>query len=235
MIKIAIIDDDKSFCNLLEKDINKHMPKIINNFSIDIIDSNFSDTVSNNDFDIIFLDIDLKHINGINLSHSITSQCKKKSLIIFVTSRNDLIFDSLSVQPFYFVRKSNLNDDLIMTFSLLKKHYKHTSSLLTFQYNGRKTNLRKSDIVYIESDFHDVYITTTSDQYVYRSTLKAILNELNSKRFSRIQKSIVINFDYVKEIDENNNVILTTGNIFSINRSYKKEVLKELKEYLLLC
>lgn len=235
MLKTVIIDDDESFCNTFKMNIENYISKITVDYSIDIILYDFVNSINKTNYDIIFLDIDLESINGINLSHLILKTCKSKPLIIFVSSRSDLVFDSLSAQPFHFIRKSNLKNDLPITFNLLKKYFQKNSSLLTFQYKGRKTSIKCCDILYIESDFHDIFITTQTDEYVYRSTLKAILETLNSKRFVRIQKSLIINLDFVQEIDEKNNVILTTGNVFSINRHYKKQALKEFQEYLLLC
>jgi DNA-binding LytR/AlgR family response regulator len=64
--------------------------------------------------------------------------------------------------------------------------------------------------------------------------MKKLLEMMNSNFFIQIQKSIAVNLDFVKEIDESNNIILNNGNIFSINRHYKQEVLNKYKDYLLL-
>lgn len=106
---------------------------------------------------------------------------------------------------------------------------------MTFEFNGRKTKIRKIDILYIESDFHDIHIITLDEEYIYRSTLKKILEKLDSYNFIRIQKSIIVNLDYVKEIDSDNNMILRTGNIFSINRHYKKSAIEAYENHLLKC
>lgn len=235
MLKVVIIDDDLEFCNSFKQVLDQNISKIASTYMIDVISKDFINSLNVLDYDIIFLDIDLKGANGIALAHTISKLRKKTTIIIFVSSRNDLVFESLSVQPFHFIRKSNMIDDLFITTTLLKKYYNQNARFITLKYKGRKTSIKKSDIVYIESDFHDIYISTLLDQYTYRSTLKGILEALNCKCFVRIQKSIAINLDYVKEIDENYNVILTTGNCFSINRHYKKQVLEDFKEYLLLC
>jgi DNA-binding LytR/AlgR family response regulator len=122
----------------------------------------------------------------------------------------------------------------MLVFSLLNNYYKNNSSLITINLHGRKTNIKINTILYLETEGHHTSIITIDNIYTYRCTMKKLLEMMNSNSFIQIQKSIAVNLDFVKEIDESNNIILNNGNIFSINRHYKQEVLNKYKDYLLL-
>lgn len=63
--------------------------------------------------------------------------------------------------------------------------------------------------------------------------MKQLLSTINSTSFVQIQKSITVNFDFVREIDSKNNIVLNNGNIFTISRHFKNDVLIKYEEYLL--
>lgn len=231
-MNIAIIDDDIHFSNMFYQLISKQLSSIFESYNITVINDDFISCLKSNSFNIIFLDIDLKNLTGINLA-AMLKGLKMNPIIIFVSSRNDLVFDALTVQPFQFIRKSNLLEDTMLVFSLLNNYYKNNNSLITLNLYGRKTQIKINTILYLETEGHNISIITTEDIYTYRCTMKELIKMINSKSFIQIQKSIAINFDFVKEIDEENNVILKNDIIFSISRYYKKEALKKYEEYLL--
>ncbi len=230
-MNVAIIDDDIAFIEVFKKLLEKNLSNYFEIFKIEIIYDDFYNKLKQQDFDIIFIDIDLKGTIGINLVSNLKQELLK-SIIIFVSSRNDLVFDALSVQPFQFIRKANLEKDLLLTLLLLNNYFKEHSMLVTLESRNKLIHLKIRDIIYIESDVHEISIVTFKESHSYRSTLKNILNLINSSYLIQIQKSIVINFDHIKEVNNSYEVILDNGNIFSINRFYKKKFIEMYKEYL---
>lgn len=231
-MKIAIIDDDKNFLNNFENALKHYINKYFQQYSIEKFHNNYSNIFLKK-YDLIFIDIDLNGKNGIDLAANIKKECLK-TIIIFISSKNNLVFYALSVQPFHFIRKNNLTEDLLVVLKLLYQYYTKNKYFITIEYHGRKTKININDIIYIESEGHYINILTVDDCYRYRSTMKNILTKINCNYFVQIQKSIIINFNYVIELDENNIFYLKNGNNFNLNRYYKKMVLEKYKEYLLL-
>lgn len=232
-MKIAIVDDDVVFLDFFKHYLDEYLPNYFNEYKIYDINSNFLKKLLNEQYDIIFIDIDLQSEKGIDVV-SIIKKIYSNCIFIFVSSKKEMVFDALSVQPFQFIRKSNLLEDLLLTLSLLNNYYKNNEKLITLEFYGRKTCINIKDIVYVQSDYHEINIVTINDSYTYRSTLKNMLNLMNSKSIIQIQKSLAINFDYVKEVNEKYDVILKNDNIFTINRYYRKTFMQKYKEYLVL-
>ena len=62
--------------------------------------------------DVLLLDIEMPALSGLDLAAAINKQRggSEKPYIIFVTNRDELVFDALKLQPFSFVRKGHLED-----------------------------------------------------------------------------------------------------------------------------
>ena len=100
-MNIAIVDDDVDFSSELQQYVKKFIERLYTRYEIDIINNNFFNNTLDKTYDIVFLDIDLKEINGINIGKKLLVS-EANPIIIFVSSRDDLVFSSLSVRPFYF-------------------------------------------------------------------------------------------------------------------------------------
>lgn len=230
-MNIAIVDDDEIFAGKLKHHVETFIGKMFSQYEVAIICQDFETNLYNKEYDILFLDIDLKEFNGIDIGKKLL-QLENNPLIIFVSSRNDLVFTSLSVRPFYFVRKSNYKEDLTTLFILLKKYLKETMTFFTFEFYGRKTNLFLKDIYMIESKGHNIILKTKDGEYTYRSTMKNILDVLGTHLIVQIQKSYAVNLDYIKEIDKGI-VYLKNGEEYTIGRKFKEVVMQKYKEHFL--
>lgn len=230
-MNIAIIDDDTHFSEIFYQTVDQFMKTLFVKYKIDIINSNFLSESLKEKYDIVFLDIDLKEINGIDIGRKLMVS-EVNPIIIFVSSRDDLVFSSFSVRPFYFVRKSCIKQDLKIMYVLLKKYLKENMSLLTFEFHGRKTNLFLKDIFFIESKDHDIILHTKNGEYRYRATMKNILDALGTKTLVQFQKSYAVNLDYIMEINKGV-IVLKNGEEYNIGRKFKDNVLQKYKEHFL--
>lgn len=227
-MNVAIVDDDIIFSRTLEKLIESFLSNIFNDLKIELINDNFYNHIKNKPYDLIFLDIDLKNSNGINIGKN-TLLWENQPIIIFVSARNELVFSSLSVRPFYFVRKSNLKNDLTTMFVLLKKYFNEEMSFFTFEFHGRLTNIYVKDIYIIESKSHNIILKTKKGEYIYRASMKNILETLGVKNIVQIQKAYAVNIDYIKEINKSV-VYLKNNEQYNIGRKYKKMLFKNIRK-----
>ena len=133
---IKIVDDDQVFAKKIESMVYDGFKDIFLDYSIDCITSHFEDRYFEKG-DIFFLDIDLKEKNGIKIAEKIREN-NSNAIIIFVSAMNDMIFDSLIVQPFYFIRKDNFDRDMKIACTLIQKYINKNHKIITFDFNGKK-------------------------------------------------------------------------------------------------
>ena len=173
-------------------------------------------------FDILLLDIDLPDKSGIDFANDYI-KIYPNTKIIFISSHNELVFDSFKVHPYNFIRKENidieLNDTLLELLDLLKMHKKE----IVLNNKDNTTIIQQSDIIYIESFKHYCYIYTkrTTEPYKIRTNMRQILEDLNFC-FYRINRSYINNLNEIKQI-KNGRVILKNDMEVTLQRGQIKK------------
>ena len=227
---IKIVDDDQVFAKKIKDIVYDAFKNIFIDYSIECISSNFEYQYFE-EGDIFFLDIDLKEKNVIKISEN-SRYNNYNEFIFFVSAMNDMIFDSLIVQPFYFIRKDNFDRDMKIACTLIQKYINKNHKIITFDFNGKKTAIQLSDIIYLESFLHEITIHAPFNDYKYSSTFNKMMSLINSTNIIRIQKSYAVNLFWVKEIYKEE-LLLKNGVTLKIGKKYQQDVLASYKEYLL--
>ena len=116
---------------------------------------------------LIFIDVHLsKSINGIDFSIELKKRFPK-ALIVFVTMNNNFVHKSMELQPFYFIRKDHLNEDMSIFFKMFKEHLENTS-FIVINAREKRVRINTSDIIYIEADGHYLKIVTLDGEYKFK-------------------------------------------------------------------
>lgn len=239
MIRIAVCDDNAEFLkkfSYILRDIlkNKKISADVNSYArCDLMLQLHGD----DPFDVVFLDIDMPKINGFHAAKTIAA-INPKCYIIFVTSHNELVYDSFKFRPLNFIVKER---ETLMRQRLETVIGQLTEQMLQDEYivldskiQGR-LSLCLRDIIYIEScDHHVLYYTRLSSEPIkVRDKLSDAESRLGSKGFIRIHKKYLVNLRHIFNIDlAGEAVILKDGDELPMSRSHKNEVDERLTEYL---
>jgi len=232
-MKIAIFDDDVKFSQNLSNEFKNYFKTLISPIEIRIISNHFL-LDSFYDFDIAFIDIDLNGQNGIALAKYMTD-ISPKILIIFISSKDELVFNALSVPTFQFIRKSKFKEDCTKVFKQLYKHIQTYNKKIILEINGRKTVINLNEIQYLLSFGRDLLIKTISTDYIIVSTIKEMMIKVEEKSYYdliQISRSQIVNLNYVTHI-KSSKVVLNDNCEYSIGRKYKSTFIKKYEEFLL--
>lgn len=178
-------------------------------------------------YDILFLDIDMPKEDGVTFAKQLRKE-KSGVTIIFVSAHEDRMYETFQVQPFGFVRKSKLVEDLTETV----KQYMDANSelfaeMVIFPTRTGAFQVNAKQIVFVESFQHSQFVYVNGqDKFEIRSRMELVEKTLADKGFIRIHKGYIVNYRYIKRIS-NTDLQLTTGVVLPISRTKKKEV-KEL-------
>lgn len=228
-MNILILDDDQLFMKTLQNDFINYFHNLPN-LEFELKDNQFLD-INANKIDIAFIDIDLIDYNGIDIALELRKKYSNL-IIIFVSSREELVFQTFTVGVFQFIRKANYKEDIQIIFKQLSNYiHKHFDKKI-IEIQGRKIVLEIDKIKYILSIGHDLIIKENNNEYTIKSSISDILKFFNSKTLVQIQRNLIINLSFIKEVRKT--YIITNDNQeYKIGRIYQKDFINSYEEYLL--
>ena len=231
MIKIAILDDDKTALMISTSAVEAFLKEKNAEYKLFSFSNplNFIASAKEEKFDLSFLDIDMPEMNGLEVANQL-SEIAKSGQIIFLSQREDLVFECLKFHPFGFIRKSKLIDD----FSLMMNQFFQTISnaesdetKIDFIDKTRTYSFKIKEIVYIEGDrnYQKIVLKDKSSQNI-RVPLGQLEDKLKDYGFIRIHKGYLLNYLYICSI-EGEEVYLTTGISLPMAKKRKDEIMKQ--------
>lgn len=233
MLNILIVDDEQVFLNSLKREImqfcqDKNIP-----VKITLEDDPFS-VIDDEKFlhnDIMLLDIDMPDISGMQVASQINDKKgnSEKPYIVFVTNKEELVFDALKEQPFSFVRKTHLED---LTPCLLRIHQKLSRPNIYSIKTGRGIyNICVDDIIYLEKKNNYVVFHTQTGLLKERTNIDSKFAGLASYGFLRPQIGYIVNVRYIEEVQKNT-VLLSNGKEVPLSKKYRKSIKQDFYEWM---
>lgn len=231
-MKIAICEDNKSCRKSLINNILIYSKN--NNLNIDIAEFEDGTEILNNfkqnEYNIIFLDIYMKSLDGIETARKIRD-LDKACLIIFSTISEGHALDAYSVQAIDYLVKPITYKQLEYTLNRCIPMVSSQNKFIKVLSNRLTYKIPHKEILFIEVFNKVCLIHTTNDKIVKTYTpLSELENELG-EGFLRCHRSYVINMNHIKEIIENDFVLNTDINI-PIVKDKKNSIKQIYLDYL---
>lgn len=229
-MKIYICDDEFQML----KDISEKVREI---FPYSVI-VEFSDgrsllqDLKKTECDVLLLDIDLPDIGGLAVAERI-KEMPNAPILVFVTSHDELVYDSFRVHPFGFIRKGCMDEELKKILKDCEKELAARERYFTFKGNNENIRLKLSEILYFESDQNYLKIYSKGETYRFRSTIGTVEEMLSEKGFIRFHRGFLVNQEAVKILG-GDEVELITGDKIPIGRSYSEQAKRQLMRYMIL-
>lgn len=234
MLKCLIVDDEAPAIRLLTSYVAKVPFLELAASTTDAIEA--LSIIESQELDIVFLDIQMPTITGIQLSKII----KGKANIIFTTAYPQFAIESYELnatdyllKPFEFERFYNAI--LKVKSTEVKPSKQNDSDDFIFIKTDGKNNFEKvktSDIVYIEGLKNYVAIHLTHKQIITYNTLKHFESELPENTFVKIHKSYIISIPHISKTDSLT-VYLSNGNSLPIGDTFKKAFFERINKLIL--
>lgn len=206
MYTIAIVDDDKQDIEALEKVINRYFKENPEGGGSSL--SAFADGSEflkdySPQFDLVFLDIDMKSVNGMETARRIRA-AGDKTAIIFVTRMARYAIRGYDVQAIDFIVKPVDYYSFSLKF---KKALDYVDSNREKRISLRQEDslvwLNVGDVVYVEVLNHYLIWHTTRGTYKIWSTLKQAEEQLRGEAFALCNRCYLVNLRFVHAIDKN--------------------------------
>lgn len=227
VMKILICDNNLELIHKIRADIEKKLNNEGIEYQIYIKDHDFMQI--DHIYDVIFVNVDLGNINGIEVARKI-KKIMPKVIVIFVAENNDAVFETLSVGVFQFIRLDHYNVDIVQCLNDMMIYIKKNLQYVMLDIKGRKMKLYLNNIKYILSLGHEVTIYCYDCEISFRSTIAKVLNIIHCMQLVQIQRGIVVHLDYIEEMKKWE--IKGQDGILTIGRKYQKPFLEKYENYI---
>lgn len=230
-MKCIIIDDEpmarKGMKRLVESRHELELDRMFDNAG------EATDWLKDNNTDLIFLDIEMPKLNGVEFARSIPDRCS----VIFTTAYSEYAIDGFEVnaldyllKPIDPVRFNRAVDRAISYKALLDNAVEDNNSVdfdfLIVKSERKYVRIRLQEILYVEGLKDYVVIHLPDKKVVTRMTIKAMEDTLPKQGFIRVNKSYIVNKEKIDSFD-NNDVCIGSMEI-AIGLSYREKVLNTL-------
>ncbi len=222
MLKIAICDDEKNVCDYIEKRTRDYLAKVDEEAELAV----FLDGTplidhckeKPDDFDIIFLDIKMKTVNGVDCAKQLRDS-GVDALIVFVTSSAEYVFSGYEVKAFRYILKTDLVNAFDRIFGeCLKELSKSDESFYTVKTASAVKNIPLNDIFYFESNKRVLIVHTKNDEYSFYGKLDQVEKDLEGKDFIRTHQSYFVNAKKIKSVSKDSAELLN-GELLPVSKS----------------
>jgi len=239
MNKVLIVDDE----NLSRKKIRRFLEDRGEGFNIMEAENGLQalDMIENEHPNIVFLDIEMPEMSGMDLIHSLPNP---KFHLIFQTAYSEYAVQAFEKNAIDYLLKPFNQDrfnqalekcvkkpssQLIQDLDQLKDSFAEKKMYLTkiVVKRGTKNTLIDVDkIIYFRSENHYSYICTENFEYIHSEPLKDLILKLDPKKFQQVHRNAIINLDCVREVIEGDNMqaVMSNGQKLQVSRSHRKLV-----------
>jgi len=206
--------------------------------------------------DVIFLDIQMKDLNGFDVLQKITVD--KKPLVVFVTAYNEYALKAFDFFAFDYLLKPYKDNRFFKSIEnvinyINNKNYspfdEKINDLLKYVKNNNSTSTNYSeklpiklgnkisfididDIIYIVASGYYAEIYTNVKKHLLRESLSNLIESLDPYKFIRIHRSTIINLKEIQELIHSNygeiDVKMHDKKMFRVSKSYKKVFLTKM-------
>ncbi|SCP98431.1 LytR/AlgR family response regulator transcription factor [Anaerobium acetethylicum] len=230
MIKIAIVEDEESQARLLEEYLNRYAEEKKIQFKI----QKFTNAVSllenySADYDIIFMDIRMPYMNGMDAAHRLR-KLDKTVLLIFMTSLTQYAISGYEVEALdYIVKPIGYYDFALKMSRAMQRIPKDSPDEIVVSTVNGMVKLSPSDIRFLETEGHHVIYHTADADYRQYGTLSSAEAKLQSYNFCRCNNCYLVNLQYVESIQ--GYTVTVDGKELRISQPRKKAFVQQLLDY----
>ena len=218
MINCIIVDDEPLAASLLENHISKIDGLHLSRKAANALEA--YKILHNQTVDLMFLDIQMPHLNGIDFLKSLPHKPKT----IFTTAYRDFAIEGFELEavdyllkPITFERFFKAVERVLRTTATDTK-----DDFMIIKTEGLNRKLRLAEIIYFESQGNDVKIMlNTSENIISKHKLADLESILFNKGFVRIHRSFIINREFVTAFNTHEVFLGKYG--IPVGRSYKQE------------
>lgn len=235
-MRIVICDMDTGCCSKIEEWLISYQQQTKVKLEVDIYNNAerlIQHIKENYSFDLIFLEVELPEMNGIELGRIIRDKFPDKDInIVYLSKKTKYCSKLFELEPLNFhqkpFKKKQITEDVTKVISRMRIK----KTLMTCTIDGEKENIAPRQVMYIKSNGNILELTLKNNKKAFmRKSLTNFENEYGGKFLFRCHKSYAVNYDCVKQY-ETKSFVLEEGIQIPIGRRFSNDMKINWTEYL---
>lgn len=201
--------------------------------------------IHNQDIDLIFLDIQMPDLTGIELARVLEKNESKTPKIIFTTAFNQFALEGYRVDAIDYLLKPFNYEEFLRAATKAKAYIElilkaaqnfnipeAKDEFLFLKVEYQMYRIVYDDIQYIEGlkDYVKVHLKSETKPLLSLTSLKALEEKLPSSKFMRVHRSYIVNLDQISAITKNS--IQIDSNTIPVSDQYKEPFNQFLSKWL---
>jgi len=213
-MEVLILDDEHSGRSSLQILLKQYCTDFISNIESVATIETAKEAILKKQFDIIFLDIQLKS----GLSFDLVDFIDDTTKIVYVTAFSNFAVSAIKFKAFdYLLKPVDPTELLNCVAKCFRLKNKKSKTYLNIKNNGVSTPIEQKSILFIEADGPYCKIHLKNNQiFISAQTLKSISEKLNND-FIRVHKSYFVNLAHITGYTQKE-VIMENGQKINVSR-----------------
>lgn len=201
MFRIAICDDEQVICSQIENFIVKYAAESNEKIDTQVFYSGeelIKFLEMGQDFDLIFLDIELKLINGVEVGRKIREEMDNQIVqIVYVSGKDNYYKDLFDVRPMHFLHKPVDAVEIINDVRLAMRLTEKLGGVFIYKRGHEVFRKPVKNILYFESSNREVKMVTSEGEEIFYGKLAEVYDQVAKYHFMFIHKSYIVNYFYI--------------------------------------
>lgn len=222
-----IVDDDAMTRKIIQQLVGQtESLELLDSFESAVEASNF---LRDNPVDILFLDVEMPGMTGLELIESISLDAQ----VILVTSKEkyavpafDLNVTDFIVKPVDYPRFLKAVNKALEKIKVEDEQQEVVPGKLFVKVDHQLVGLDIENIQMVEAMADYVRIYTDKKRYTVYSSMKGIVAKLPPKQFMRVHRSYIVNLRCIDTIEDN--TIAMAGQLVPVGVTYQKHLMARL-------
>ena len=224
MINIGICDDEASMRRLLRAPLEQKLQLLGADYRIYEYDC--GETLLTRPetewLDILFLDIELKQLSGMETARNLRKR-DSHTLLIFVTAYPDFLFQGYEVHAFHYILKPYENQKIMKVLEqAIKELGQNREHYFTLEQKSGTTKIPAKKILAFSSDRRKIIISLEDgNKLEFYGKLDAVETDLPDY-FIRCHNRHLVNLNYVTALEKDGCTLRSQS--FPVSRAYRQSV-----------
>lgn len=230
MLLIAIVDDDRQEMQALIDCVEHYFSEKGGEYLIYQYNDGVEFIRSREQFNIVFLDIRLGEMDGMDVAHFLRV-INKDAQLIFVTHMAQFAIRGYEVDAMDFIIKpiDQFSIDRVLD-KAIKRIRDYRNVMLALKTADGIISISSNSIYYVEVYDHDLIYHTEQGDYKVRGRLSEVKKKLDDHQFIQCNRSYLVNMRHISRVCSD--CIEINNERIQISKSHQKEIEQRFVNYL---